>query len=82
MISKSCIGLGLVAWLLAAATAVAQEQRAPTEGAKPGVPEAPVGHRQPRATDVPASVQKTEAELRQEKQARELDRKLRICRNC
>jgi len=82
MILKSCIGLGFSAWLLTAATALAQEQRAPTEGPKPGVPEAPVGHRQPRASDVPANVQKTEADLRQEKQARELDRKLRICRNC
>ena len=84
MVSKSCIGLGLTAWLLAAGMAVAQDQGATgkPDAPKSGVPEAPVGHRQPRASDVPTNVQKTEADLRQEKQNREFDRKLRICRNC
>ena len=84
MILKSCIGFGLGAWLLAAGVAVAQEQGATDKPAAPksGVPEAPVGHRQPRASDVSTGIQKTEADVRQEKQNRELDRKLRICRNC
>jgi hypothetical protein len=50
--------------------------------AKSAVPQAPVGHRQPRASDIPANIQKTESDLREERVNRELDKKLRICRNC
>jgi hypothetical protein len=42
---------------------------------------APVGHRQPRAADVPPS-EKSAAEQLEERQQAELNRKLRICRGC
>jgi hypothetical protein len=42
-----------------------------------GIPQAPVGHRQPRASDVPneGNVTRNGADV-------ELDRKLSICRGC
>ena len=42
-----------------------------------GIPQAPVGHRQPRAGDVPneGTITRSEADV-------ELDRKLNICRGC
>jgi hypothetical protein len=42
---------------------------------------APVGHRQPRASDIPQSG-RSAAELLEERQQAELTRKLRICRGC
>lgn len=42
---------------------------------------APVGHRQPRPSDIPAT-EKSAAEQLEERQAAELNRKLRICRGC
>ena len=49
-----------------------------------GVPPAPVGHRQPRASDIPADSQSiaTEEGRRQLQRDRELDKKLWICRGC
>jgi hypothetical protein len=49
-----------------------------------GVPQAPVGHRQPRASDIPADSQSiaTEEGRRQMQRDRELDKKLWICRGC
>jgi hypothetical protein len=44
--------------------------------------QAPVGHRQPRASDLPASSEKTAADRERERKERELDKRLRICRNC
>jgi hypothetical protein len=44
--------------------------------------EAPVGHRQPKATDVPPD-QQTDAERKQKELDRALDKKLKsICRGC
>jgi hypothetical protein len=42
-----------------------------------GIPQAPVGHRQPRAGDVPneGTITRSETDV-------ELDRKLNICRGC
>ncbi len=63
----------------------------PGTGANPSVPpsltpdsrvigNAPVGHRQPRAADVPSATEKNYTESAQDK---ELDRKIRsICRGC
>jgi hypothetical protein len=91
MTSKSHAVLSFAAtvlpiWLMAAD---AFAQASPSSGAsqtdsaaKPSVPQAPVGHRQPRASDLPANIQKTESDLREERANRELDKKLRICRNC
>jgi hypothetical protein len=45
-------------------------------------PQAPVGHRQPRAADLPAPAEPTAADRERERKDRELDKRLRICRNC
>jgi hypothetical protein len=42
--------------------------------------EAPIGHRQPRAKDVPSAAEDNLGVLSPEDQA--IDRKLRICRDC
>jgi hypothetical protein len=47
-----------------------------------GVPPAPVGHRQPRVSDIPADTQPTPTEAQQLQRDRELDKKLWICRGC
>ncbi len=45
-----------------------------------GIPQAPVGHRQPRANEVPAAAENSYSESAQDK---ELDRKIKsICRGC
>ena len=46
------------------------------------IPQAPVGHRQPRARDLPPGVAKEEANPVQSQRARRLDRHLQICRGC
>lgn len=51
-------------------------------GSSSGVPPAPVGHRQPRASDIPANAQPTGQEETQIQRDRELDKKLWICRGC
>ena len=54
-----------------------------TTGTAPGsVPQAPVGHRQPRAADIPATTDKSPAEQHVEKLQKEGDKKLNICRGC
>jgi hypothetical protein len=44
------------------------------------VPQAPIGHRQPKAKDLPADVD--EATTAPTPQDKEVDQKLRICRGC
>jgi hypothetical protein len=51
-------------------------------GLPSGVPPAPVGHRQPRASDMPADAQPTGQEETQIQRDHELDKKLWICRGC
>jgi hypothetical protein len=46
------------------------------------MPEAPVGHRQPRAADIPRNLPKFEADKKLEQQNRKLDRSLKFCRGC
>jgi len=46
------------------------------------VPEAPVGHRQPRASDIPANVPKDELDTKIDRLNRKLDRDLQFCRGC
>jgi len=53
----------------------------PSEQPSGQVIPAPVGHRQPRAADIPQS-DKSSAEQLEERQQAELTRKLRICRGC
>jgi hypothetical protein len=47
-----------------------------------GVPSAPVGHRQPRAADIPANVPRDGSDAWLNQLNRDTDRKLQICRNC
>jgi hypothetical protein len=44
--------------------------------------QAPIGHRQPRAIDVPENPQLSPADLEQRRQDEEINRKLIICRHC
>jgi len=47
------------------------------------IPQAPIGHRQPRAADLPKETPKEAAELRRERQKEQkLDRGLQLCRGC
>ena len=74
-----------VSALLCAAHAIAQDRRPPetTGSAIPSdEPQAPVGHRQPRASDIPANTPRTAEEERQAQRDRELDKKLWFCRGC
>jgi hypothetical protein len=72
-------------------TALAQTRPTPTDptvGLRVGPPagvdprlQAPIGHRQPRPTDLPPNVRREEASPTTNGD-RELDEKLRICRGC
>jgi hypothetical protein len=44
--------------------------------------QAPIGHRQPRAADIPGGARSSPLELEQRRQDEELDRRLIICRGC
>ena len=46
------------------------------------IPQAPVGHRQPRAADLPRDVPPDPSDLRLQQENRKLDRDLRLCRGC
>jgi hypothetical protein len=50
--------------------------------AQSSVPRAPVGHRQPMASDIPKDLPKDAADAERAKRDRALDAKLRICRGC
>lgn len=63
---------------------LAQEQLTPPSDpgyARGAFTNAPVGHRQPRAADIPQT-EKTPAQLLEERQQADLNRRLRICRGC
>jgi hypothetical protein len=80
--------------LLGAAGAGAQNAQPSAQDKRPqettgsaassGVPPAPVGHRQPRASDIPADTERTatDEDRRQLQRDREIDKKLWICRGC
>jgi hypothetical protein len=44
--------------------------------------QAPIGHRQPRLSDIPGAVQATAADVELRRLDTEIDRKLIICRGC
>ena len=46
------------------------------------IPQAPIGHRQPRASDLPKQTSRDPAEIRQQPRDRNLDRSLQLCRGC
>jgi hypothetical protein len=80
------IGMVLLPGLLYAMPAASEgdrdSSRAPSPTDQSKLPQAPVGHRQPTAADIPKDLPKNEADIAREKRDRELDAKLRICRNC
>lgn len=86
VIIRHSVHVVVVAALLGLATGAsfAQNQSSQQSGANPlgsRVAPAPVGHRQPRASDV-KQTEKTAAEIQEEKLQAELERKLKICRGC
>jgi hypothetical protein len=76
------VAYAVLAALVVGSAAVAQTTGQPdnSHGQGNGVWEAPVGHRQPRARDVPSGVQDNYGVRSPEDEA--IDRKLRICRGC
>ena len=77
--------------LLYAMPAVAQDSRewlrsvdpAMRSGTAAKIPQAPVGHRQPTAADVPPRTEpKDPDDLAREQRDRELDAKIQFCRGC
>jgi hypothetical protein len=76
--------------LFCAAGAAAQDARAPesrttgsaTREIPSTVPQAPVGHRQPKLSDIPPESQRAATNTERSERDRELDRKLQICRGC
>ena len=82
--------LATAAALYCAAGAAAQDARAPESRAagsavretSPSVPPAPVGHRQPKLSDLPSELQNAATSTERSARDRELDRKLQICRGC
>lgn len=83
---RKIIPIAVIALLLGVSGAIAQSKSGTSGPANPsatterGVPGAPVGHRQPRAADVPAAQEKNYTESAEDKV---LDRKIKgICRGC
>ena len=82
------IGLLVLLVVLDAGPAIAQtgnKGTSPSQSITGGVPEAPIGHRQPRANDVPdeKNWQNTNPDDPLLKENRALDRKIKsICRGC
>lgn len=84
---RKIIPIAVIALLLGVSGAIAQSKSGTSGPANPsatpetrGVPRAPVGHRQPRAADVPAAQEKNYTESAEDKV---LDRKIKgICRGC
>ena len=84
---RKIIPIAVVALLLGVSGAIAQSKSGTSGPATPSatsdtraVPGAPVGHRQPRAADVPAVPEKNYTESAEDKV---LDRKIKgICRGC
>lgn len=84
---RKSIPMAIMAVLLVTSGALAQSKSGTSAPATPsattnsgGIPQAPVGHRQPRASDVPSAQEKSYTESAEDKA---LDRKIKsICRGC
>lgn len=82
---RKAIPIAVIALTLAASGALAQGKSgtSATPSASPdarGIPQAPVGHRQPRANEVPSAQEKGYTESAEDKA---LDRRIKsICRGC
>ena len=73
---------GLLSAMPAASQSESDTKRSSNTAEPAKVPQAPVGHRQPTAADVPKDVTKDAAEIENQRRERELDAKLQICRGC
>ena len=69
------VPVGLLIWTASSSTFAAPPAPAPT-----AQPTAPVGHRQPNASNVPANVLREEQSM--EAEETKLDKELKICRGC
>lgn len=83
---RKSIPMAILIALLATSGAMAQSKSGTPSPATPSatnsgsLPNAPVGHRQPRASDVPSAQEKSYTESAEDKA---LDRKIKsICRGC
>ena len=80
------IGLLALLAVLDVGAAIAQtgdKGTAPSQSITGGIPEAPIGHRQPRASDVPDEKNIANPNDALAKENRALDRKIKsICRGC
>jgi hypothetical protein len=83
---RKSIPIAVIALLLGASGVLAQSKSgssltSPSATTSSGsIPEAPIGHRQPRASDVPSAQEKNYTESAEDKA---LDRKIKsICRGC
>jgi hypothetical protein len=88
------IGTGVAASLFFATGVAAQDTRKPDTRTTTGsavrespspqltVPQAPTGHRQPRASDLPAESRDAATKTERSQRDRELDKILEICRPC
>jgi hypothetical protein len=72
--------ISTAALLAGLAIATAQTAPAPTPAEQATIPQAPVGHRQPRAADVPPPPPISEAERRENERIHRLLQS--ICRGC
>lgn len=82
---KIMVAASLVVLLGGAAVAQTGGSKGSTSGgaASGSVPQAPVGHRQPRAADVPSEKNLSNPNTPVNKEDAELDRKIKsICRGC
>jgi hypothetical protein len=81
---KKAIPIAMISLVLSAPGVLAQSKNgtAPPSAAPEarGIPQAPIGHRQPRADQVPSAQEKNYTESAEDKA---LDRKIKsICRGC
>lgn len=84
---RKSIPVAMIALLLSTPSVLAQSKSGTSSTAGPSattssgnIPPAPVGHRQPRASDVPPTQEKNYTESAEDKA---LDRKIKsICRGC
>jgi len=81
---KIMLAASLAVLLGGAAVAQTGAKGSPSSGATPGtVPQAPVGHRQPRAGDVPSEKNLSDPNNPVNKEDALLDKKIKsICRGC
>jgi hypothetical protein len=84
MLRTKLIAMMVLTLLSGGTSAIAQNQGAGSSGAaRPTIPQAPIGHRQPRADQVPSEKNLTNPNDALDKENAILDRKIKsICRGC